>query len=133
MKNTKQQVVAGKISQIYVSLFLEVLQISVSFLSHSQAFGATEAMSDRHCIHSKGKVNVRLSADNLVACCHTCGFGCNGGFPGSAWRWWVSHGIVSGGSYGSQQVIIIRKSSFHRIIDLSMYRYAQEMDIRHSI
>lgn len=67
------------------------------------AFGAVEAMSDRHCIHSKGKVNVRLSSDNLVACCHTCGFGCNGGFPGAAWRYWVSHGIVTGGSYGSKQ------------------------------
>ncbi|BES87654.1 Cathepsin B [Nesidiocoris tenuis] len=67
------------------------------------AFGAVEAMSDRHCIHSNGKVNVRLSSDNLVSCCHTCGFGCHGGFPGSAWRHWVNHGIVTGGSYGSKQ------------------------------
>lgn len=30
--------------------------------------------------------------------------GCNGGFPGAAWSYWVRKGIVSGGNYGSQQV-----------------------------
>jgi len=67
------------------------------------AFGAVEAMSDRTCIHSNGTVQVRLSSEHLVSCCHTCGFGCNGGFPGSAWSYWVRKGIVSGGSYGSNQ------------------------------
>lgn len=57
-------------------------------------------MSDRHCIHSK--VHVRLSSEHMVSCCHTCGFGCNGGFPGSAWSYWVRKGIVSGGPYGSK-------------------------------
>lgn len=71
------------------------------------AFGAVEAMSDRvswpgclefptlevfiwinflfvfvlfvqTCIHSNGTENVHISADDLVSCCHTCGFGCNG-------------------------------------------------------
>lgn len=67
------------------------------------AFGAVEAMSDRVCIHSDAKVHFRFSADDLVSCCHTCGFGCNGGFPGAAWQHWVSKGIVSGGPYGSDQ------------------------------
>ncbi|EFA01289.1 cathepsin B [Tribolium castaneum] len=67
------------------------------------AFGAVEAMSDRVCIHSKGAVNVRLSADDLVSCCYSCGMGCNGGFPGAAWHYWVNKGIVSGGSFGSNQ------------------------------
>ncbi|SPP89324.1 cathepsin B [Drosophila guanche] len=67
------------------------------------AFGAVEAMSDRVCIHSKGKVHFHLSADDLVSCCHTCGFGCNGGFPGAAWSYWARKGIVSGGPYGSTQ------------------------------
>lgn len=67
------------------------------------AFGAVEAMSDRVCIHSQGKVNFHFSADDLVSCCHTCGFGCNGGFPGAAWSYWTRKGIVSGGSYGSKQ------------------------------
>ena len=26
---------------------------------------------------------------------------CNGGFPGSAWEFWVDHGIVTGGLYNS--------------------------------
>nr|XP_018914012.1 PREDICTED: cathepsin B-like [Bemisia tabaci] len=67
------------------------------------AFGAVEAMSDRTCIHSKGKVNVHLAAEDLLSCCYVCGFGCNGGFPGAAWKFWVRRGIVSGGTYGSHQ------------------------------
>ncbi|KAL9874049.1 cathepsin B [Glossina fuscipes] len=67
------------------------------------AFGAVEAMSDRVCIHSNGTLNFHFSADDLVSCCHTCGFGCNGGFPGAAWGYWVRKGIVSGGPYGSSQ------------------------------
>ncbi|XP_064536868.1 cathepsin B [Drosophila montana] len=67
------------------------------------AFGAVEAMSDRVCIHSNATVNFHFSADDLVSCCHTCGFGCNGGFPGAAWSYWTHKGIVSGGSYGSKE------------------------------
>lgn len=61
-------------------------------------------MSDRVCIHSNGKQNFRFSADDLVSCCWTCGMGCNGGYPGMAWRYWVRKGLVSGGPYGSNQV-----------------------------
>ncbi|KAL1139656.1 hypothetical protein AAG570_006634 [Ranatra chinensis] len=67
------------------------------------AFGAVEAMSDRICIHSNGEVNVRLSSEDLLTCCESCGFGCNGGFPGAAWDYWVKKGIVSGGAYESGQ------------------------------
>ncbi|KAF2892295.1 hypothetical protein ILUMI_13877 [Ignelater luminosus] len=67
------------------------------------AFGAVEAMSDRVCIHSDGKTNFHFSADDLVSCCATCGLGCNGGYPGAAWSYWVRKGIVSGGLYDSQQ------------------------------
>lgn len=67
------------------------------------AFGAVEVMSDRECIHSKGKQNFHYSSENLVSCCHLCGFGCNGGFPGSAFQYWVHSGIVSGGAFNSTQ------------------------------
>lgn len=67
------------------------------------AFGAVEAMSDRYCIHSNSEKHFRFSADDLVSCCHTCGMGCNGGFPGMAWSYWVHKGLVSGGPYGSDQ------------------------------
>ncbi|KAG8185661.1 hypothetical protein JTE90_008931 [Oedothorax gibbosus] len=66
------------------------------------AFGAVEAISDRHCIHSNGKVSVQISAQDLLTCCDTCGDGCNGGFPGVAWYYWVKVGIVTGGNYNSQ-------------------------------
>lgn len=61
-------------------------------------------MSDRVCIYSKGSVHFRFSADDLVSCCYVCGMGCNGGFPGAAWHYWVRNGIVSGGNYNSNQV-----------------------------
>lgn len=65
------------------------------------AFGAAEAMSDRLCIHSNAKVSVELSSEDLLTCCHTCGMGCNGGYPGAAWDYWTKQGLVSGGLYGS--------------------------------
>jgi cathepsin B len=63
------------------------------------AFGAAEAMSDRICIASKGASQVEISAEDLVSCCTSCGDGCDGGFPGSAWDYWVHTGLVSGGLY----------------------------------
>eukprot|EP00094_Tigriopus_californicus_P003247 TCALIF_03123-PA protein Name:"Similar to CTSB Cathepsin B (Sus scrofa)" AED:0.44 eAED:0.44 QI:0/0/0/0.37/1/1/8/0/953 len=65
------------------------------------AFGAVTAMSDRLCIHLNKQVHV--SAEDLLSCCYSCGFGCNGGFPGNAWRYWQTSGLVSGGVYGSHQ------------------------------
>ncbi|KAE9551517.1 hypothetical protein FO519_005264 [Halicephalobus sp. NKZ332] len=67
------------------------------------AFGAVEAMSDRICIASKGKFQVTLSADDLLSCCHMCGFGCNGGDPMAAWRFWVKEGIVTGSNFSLNQ------------------------------
>ena len=42
-------------------------------------------MTDRICISSQGKENYHISAEDLTSCCWTCGMGCNGGFPESAW------------------------------------------------
>nr|AAO60044.1 midgut cysteine proteinase 1 [Rhipicephalus appendiculatus] len=42
------------------------------------AFAAAESISDRICIHTNGKVQVNISAEDLLACCHTCGHGCDG-------------------------------------------------------
>ncbi len=65
------------------------------------AFGAATAMSDRMCIHSGGKITKHISPENLLSCCYSCGFGCNGGFPGAAWSYWHSKGLVTGGLYGT--------------------------------
>jgi len=61
-------------------------------------------MSDRICVASGGKKSVHLSAEDLLTCCgFRCGMGCNGGFPKSAWQYFKTHGIVTGGQYGSKQ------------------------------
>ncbi|KAJ8926212.1 hypothetical protein NQ314_021432 [Rhamnusium bicolor] len=63
------------------------------------AFGAVEAMSDRICIHSGGKSQVSVSAEDLLTCCSACGYGCDGGYLDAAWSYWVKSGIVTGGPY----------------------------------
>ncbi|MED6168528.1 Cathepsin B-like protease 2 [Stylosanthes scabra] len=58
------------------------------------AFGAVESLSDRFCIHYD--VNISLSVNDLLACCgFLCGSGCDGGYPINAWRYLVSHGVVT--------------------------------------
>lgn len=61
------------------------------------AFGAVEAMSDRYCIVNKQ--NISISSGALTFCCSSCGFGCNGGYPASAWSYWVSYGLPEEGCY----------------------------------
>ncbi|XP_064460529.1 cathepsin B-like [Ornithodoros turicata] len=70
------------------------------------AFAAVEVMSDRICIHSQGKIQVNISAEDLLGCCALCGKGlrpgCKGGFPATAWEYWKSEGLVTGGLYGTK-------------------------------
>jgi cathepsin B len=61
------------------------------------AFGAVEAMSDRNCIFLNK--NISLSSADLAFCCDSCGDGCNGGYPGAAWQYWVDTGIVEEGCW----------------------------------
>lgn len=63
------------------------------------AFGAVEAASDRICIDTNGADQAHLSAEDMVGCCSACGYGCDGGDPGSAWEYLASTGIVTGGNY----------------------------------
>jgi len=64
------------------------------------AFGAVEAMTDRHCIFTNGTSQPHISAEDLNSCCTSCGDGCNGGDPGAAWDYWINTGIVTGGNFG---------------------------------
>ncbi|KAI6653418.1 Cathepsin B [Oopsacas minuta] len=61
------------------------------------AVAAAEAMTDRYCIDLN--MTVKVSAADLMECCDTCGNGCEGGFPGSAWTYWVIDCICTGGKY----------------------------------
>ena len=62
------------------------------------AFGSADSFQDRACV-ATGK-DVRYSADD-TAFCSNAGFGCSGG--NSAWNWFKSHGVVTGGLYEDTQ------------------------------
>ena len=66
------------------------------------AFGAVEAINDRICIYSNQTDQRRVSAKNLITCCSTCGYGCDGGYPAEAWGYWRGYGLPTGGSYGDK-------------------------------
>ncbi|KAJ1358462.1 hypothetical protein KIN20_016891 [Parelaphostrongylus tenuis] len=66
------------------------------------AVSSAEAMSDRVCIASRGNKIVELSADDILSCCSTCGYGCEGGWPLDAWQYFVESGVVTGGRYGTK-------------------------------
>jgi len=63
------------------------------------AFGAVSAMTDRICIASNGTKQVHISAEDMNSCCDSCGFGCDGGYPGAAWQYWQDSGVVDGSNY----------------------------------
>jgi len=63
------------------------------------AFGCAEAATDRICIQTNGTYVVELSSEDVLACCGTCGAGCNGGNPSAAWSWLRTTGVVTGNGY----------------------------------
>lgn len=65
------------------------------------AVSSSAAMSDRTCIKT-GQVPY-LSDEDVMACCTSCGSGCDGGYPLMAWQWWTKTGVVTGGIYDSHQ------------------------------
>lgn len=67
------------------------------------AISAVAAMSDRICIASSAAAQVHLATEDLLSCCHLCGFGCSGGYPKMAWEHFKHSGICSGGQYNTQQ------------------------------
>lgn len=63
------------------------------------AFGAVEAATDRICISTNGASKIHLSANDMLSCCSSCGFGCDGGYPSAAWNYFTTTGCVTGGNY----------------------------------
>jgi cathepsin B len=57
------------------------------------AWGATEALSDRLCIASKGSINVVLSPQDLINC-DSAQSGCNGGYVNLAWTYLSTTGVT---------------------------------------
>ena len=58
-------------------------------------------MSDRICIASKQKVQVRISSEDLLSCCGSCGYGCGGGYASAAMNYWLKTGISTGWLYNT--------------------------------
>ncbi|XP_038052351.1 cathepsin B-like cysteine proteinase 3 [Patiria miniata] len=66
------------------------------------ALSAAAAISDRHCITFPG-LHWNFSAEDAVTCMTpTIGLdGCTGGYSSDTWRYWVQHGLVSGGGFNT--------------------------------
>ena len=63
------------------------------------AFGAVEAATDRICIETAAEKTPMISANDLLACCTSCGYGCSGGYLPAAWAYLTMTGVVTGGNY----------------------------------
>uniref|UniRef100_A0A5S6QAW7 Pept_C1 domain-containing protein n=1 Tax=Trichuris muris TaxID=70415 RepID=A0A5S6QAW7_TRIMR len=67
------------------------------------AVSSASVITDRHCIASDGFEQPYISDEQLLSCCQSCGYGCHGGDPREAFRFWVEKGLVTGGPYGDQK------------------------------
>nr|QOV03097.1 cathepsin B3 [Mahanarva fimbriolata]UJP31643.1 cathepsin B3 [Dermestes maculatus] len=69
------------------------------------AVASAAAFTDRLCIATNASWNGHLSAEEVLTCCKTCvdTVGCEGGYDDRAWLYFKTHGIVSGGDYGSKE------------------------------
>ncbi|KHJ44035.1 papain family cysteine protease [Trichuris suis] len=67
------------------------------------AVSSASVITDRHCIVSNGFEQPYISDEQLLACCKSCGFGCEGGYPLEAFEFWVHNGLVTGGPYGDRK------------------------------
>jgi len=70
------------------------------------AFGSSEAMTDRICIHSNGADTTHLSAQDVTSCAKggTADIGCGGGVPETVYTYYKRTGVVSGGNYGDKSM-----------------------------
>nr|CAX69461.1 Cathepsin B-like cysteine proteinase precursor [Schistosoma japonicum] len=78
------------------------------------AIATVDSISDRICIRSNGRISVQLSARDAIS----CGFspGCFHGSEVEVLVYWITYGIVTGGSYEDQsgcQPYPLPKCSYH--------------------
>jgi cathepsin B len=67
------------------------------------AVSSTASLTDRKCIASNGTFTTLLSGQDTTSCAPG-NDGCDGGYPASAWQWFVNRGVVSGGDYDATPV-----------------------------
>ncbi|CAH0765203.1 unnamed protein product [Bemisia tabaci] len=67
------------------------------------AISAAGSFTDRYCIATNGKHQMRLSAANVLSCCHDCGDGCDGGWEHLAWGYFNKHGLPTGGRWNTTE------------------------------
>lgn len=60
----------------------------------------TSMMSDRVCIHSDGKQQPEISAQDLIECCPYCGDSVGTRIQIFSLNYWKKNGIVSGNFFG---------------------------------
>ena len=71
------------------------------------AHGTTEALNDRACIASGGKMTTLYSVSDTTGCCDSSAcssFGCKGGQVGTPWVWFENTGVVTGGDFGDDKL-----------------------------
>jgi cathepsin B len=65
------------------------------------AVAPASALTDRICISSKGVDKRRLSEQDMLECCTSCGLGCRGGSVVNAHNYAMATGMSTGGAYMS--------------------------------
>ncbi|CAH0772979.1 unnamed protein product [Bemisia tabaci] len=70
------------------------------------AVAVASVITDRICINTKGASNDWISSWEIASCCveDKCGTGCFGGYASKAFEFYVKHGVVTGGEFGSNEV-----------------------------
>lgn len=71
------------------------------------AVSAGAALTERYCIANGGK-NIFLSSRDILSCCTSCGYGCNGGWPSSAMSYAVKTGIPTGSPDSTDNSLCVR-------------------------
>lgn len=71
------------------------------------AVSTAAAAAERLCVKT-GVDNIFLSSRDLLSCCSGCGFGCEGGWPSSAWDYIRSTGLVTGSPSSTNSTLCVK-------------------------
>lgn len=71
------------------------------------AVSTAAAAAERLCVKT-GVDNMFLSSRDLLSCCSSCGFGCQGGWPSSAWDYIKNTGLVTGSPSSTNNTLCVK-------------------------